>query len=155
MLNFIIGLPCAGKTTYLKNIPSRDCLKYEVGDIYRRHIRDDDEIGKLVKPYAERNEIFPDDITNKMINDIIKSLEKTSYNVVISGYPRTLTQLKNIFEKYSKDDYHFIILKETYEVLKERANKRNRVNEDFDKRYNEEKENLDEIIKLIEMRNNE
>ncbi len=103
----IIGPPGVGKGTQAKLICEEFKLNHiSTGDMLRKHILDETEIGLSILKYRiDKGNFIPDDLINSLILDM-KSTGLLSEDYLLDGYPRTLPQAKfytqNILDKYSK-----------------------------------------------------
>lgn len=88
----LLGPPGAGKGTHAKILSDKFNLKHlATGDILRRHIREQTQLGKRAKDIIERGSLVPDDLVNEMMFDEIQraGIHK---GFILDGYPRTLGQ---------------------------------------------------------------
>ena len=88
----IMGKPGAGKGT--QSTMLLDYYKFthiSTGDIYRREMANETELGILAKSFIDHGNLVPDDITNKIVKEL---LEKTEFpnGFMLDGYPRTVGQ---------------------------------------------------------------
>ena len=78
MLNLILfGKPGSGKgtqATFLKN--KYDLVHISTGDVFRKNIKTETELGLKAKVYAEKGELVPDEITVSMLENEIKQTKK-------------------------------------------------------------------------------
>ena len=99
-LIILIGKPGAGKGTLISNfLPEHG--DYEVlspGNMFRAECAKRSRLGKKIAKSMESGELLPDDIVNEVV---FKAISESDKNVILDGYPRTLTQaeamLKNRF----------------------------------------------------------
>lgn len=98
-LNIVLfGPQGSGKGTQVELLSKRyDLPVLAPGDIFRKEIKSQTKIGKLVKSYVEQGKLVPDEITNEIIIGELKS-KKYKNGFILDGYPRNLTQLK-VLEK--------------------------------------------------------
>jgi adenylate kinase len=94
MLNIVLfGAPGSGKGTQSELIIAEYGLKHlSTGDILRKEMAEQSEVGKLAKGFIEAGQLVPDEV-------IIKMLEKQidlqgSKGVIFDGFPRTVAQAK-------------------------------------------------------------
>ena len=66
-------------------------LHISSGDIFREHLKNQTELGKLAKGFIDRGELVPDDVTISMIRDRI-SREDCVAGALLDGFPRTPSQ---------------------------------------------------------------
>jgi len=67
------------------------------GEIFRREIKNQTEIGKSAESYLKQGKLVPDEITNKIVLVELVS-EKYKDGFILDGYPRNMAQLE-ILEK--------------------------------------------------------
>jgi adenylate kinase len=90
----ILGAPGSGKgtqTTRLKaklNIPA-----ISTGDIFRKEIKEETELGKRIKKYLDSGQLVPDEIVIDVIKERIKQPDCKN-GFILDGFPRTLEQAK-------------------------------------------------------------
>lgn len=65
------------------------------GEIFRKEIKDQTELGRLVASLINRGELVPDEITNKIVlNELAQ--EKYKNGFILDGYPRNIHQLERL-----------------------------------------------------------
>ena len=104
MINIIIfGAPGSGKGTQSEKIIEKYKLTHiSTGDILRREISSDTELGKLAKDYINRGALVPDDLIVEMLEKELIQIGGNSKGVIFDGFPRTVEQaasLKKMLEK--------------------------------------------------------
>lgn len=100
MKNVIVlfGKPGAGKGTRLSEFLKGREEQYEVlsvGNLLRKAIKEQTELGKKANEYMDSGRLVPDEIINKIIIEGIQKAEKT---VILDGAPRTVCQAKLMLE---------------------------------------------------------
>ena len=87
MLNLILfGKPGSGKgtqATFLKN--KYDLVHISTGDVFRKNIKTETELGLKAKVYAEKGELVPDEITVSMLENEIE-LNLPSNGFIFDGF---------------------------------------------------------------------
>lgn len=88
-----MGAPGSGKGT-LSSVCSKafGWKKLSTGDLCRKHIADQTEIGIKIKKIIESGELVADEIIASMIKDWLLEQEDSSSDIIFDGYPRTLSQ---------------------------------------------------------------
>lgn len=87
----ILGPPGAGKGTQAKKIAEKYKLKHiSTGDILRKNVKQETELGKKAKKYMDKGELVPDKIVNRMVEDYLEG--ESDY--ILDGYPRKPEQLE-------------------------------------------------------------
>ena len=85
-MNIILfGPPGAGKGTQAKYLVKKlDGFQISTGDILRKEIQKDSEIGKLITNDMNIGKFISDEIVNKLIKDIISDPEKKKTNLYLT-----------------------------------------------------------------------
>ena len=96
-MNIILfGPPGAGKGTQAKYLVKKlDGIQISTGDMLRDEIKKDSEIGKKIIKDMNDGKFVNDDIVNDLIKDTISDPQKKN-KLIFDGYPRSLTQAKNL-----------------------------------------------------------
>jgi adenylate kinase len=88
----VFGYPGSGKGTQAKKMAEKYNLVYiSTGKMLRKEIKEDTEIGRLVKPYMDKGIIVPDEIAIKLIEEKIQA-SPGSRGFIFKGFPRTIVQ---------------------------------------------------------------
>jgi len=92
-LNIIfLGMPGSGKGTQAEALAKKLNIPIiSTGNLFRKNIKEETELGKKVKTILEKGDLVPDEITFAMLK---KELENTdiSQGLILDGYPRSLKQ---------------------------------------------------------------
>ena len=96
-MNIILfGPPGAGKGTQAKYLVKKiNGFQVSTGDMLRNEINKNSEIGKKITDHMRDGKFVSDEIVNKLIKNLISDL-KNSKNLIFDGYPRSLSQAKNL-----------------------------------------------------------
>ena len=96
-MNIILfGPPGAGKGTQSKHLVNKlNNFQISTGDILRNEIEQNTEIGKQIVNDMNEGKFVSDVIVNKLIENIIYDPQKKN-KFVFDGYPRSLSQAKNL-----------------------------------------------------------
>ena len=145
-MNIILfGPPGAGKGTQAKYIQQKiNGFQISTGDMLRDEITKDSDIGKKIINDMNDGKFVSDGIVNQLIKNIISDPQKKG-KLIFDGYPRSLTQAKNLDlllkESNQKIDFIFL-LNVNKETIVKRIEKRktveNRADDDLNtiiKRY--------------------
>jgi adenylate kinase len=95
MTNIVLfGPPGAGKGTQAEVLKEKyQLIHLSTGDMFRYHMKNDTELGKLAKTYTEKGHLVPDSVTNEMLKDEVNlQLENNPNGFLFDGYPRTKDQ---------------------------------------------------------------
>jgi|TARA_B100000123_G_scaffold246244_1_gene202572 adenylate kinase len=141
----LFGPPGAGKGTQAKYLVKKlNAFQISTGEILREEIKKNTEIGKKISHNMNDGKFVSDEIVNNLIKDIVFDIKKKD-RLIFDGYPRSLTQAKNLNqlldETKQKIDFIFFlnVNKETIlSRIKKRKVLENRSDDDSDtiiKRY--------------------
>lgn len=98
----LMGPPGAGKGTQAKRLAERLGVPHVAsGDLFRWHIQNETELGRLAKPYLERGELVPDDLTIGMVVDRLRQPDCAG-GVLLDGFPRTVPQAQALDERLAE-----------------------------------------------------
>ncbi|WP_391592158.1 Adenylate kinase [[Mycoplasma] cavipharyngis] len=108
----LLGAPGAGKgsiSEYL--VKHHNFIHVSTGDIFRQLANKNNKLANQIKKILAAGQLVPDSLTNQLILDHLKQLEKINYDqyVVLDGYPRTLSQASFFQQHFSLD--RVIVLK--------------------------------------------
>ena len=97
MKNFVLfGKPGSGKGTQAEHL-SRKYELYHIstGDLFRKNISHNTELGLIAKSYMDKGELVPDEVTIKMLENEIEENSK-SRGFLFDGFPRTIAQAESL-----------------------------------------------------------
>ena len=92
----IIGPPGAGKGTQAVKIAEE--LKIpaiSTGDIFRKNIKEETELGKEAKSYIDSGNLVPDSVTNNMVRARLDEAD-VAHGFLLDGYPRNIAQVHEL-----------------------------------------------------------
>lgn len=106
MLALILGKPGGGKgtisTKILSDFPEFQHLS--TGDVLRRHVREETEIGVEAKKYMDLGGLVPDDlIIQLVVEDATKTITERGNSLLLDGFPRTIEQAKALEQSIQVD----------------------------------------------------
>jgi len=88
----LLGAPGAGKGTQAAILAiGHDVAHIASGDLFRKHLGEGTELGKLAKSFMDKGKLVPDDVTIKMVLERIAEPD-AQHGYVLDGFPRTLPQ---------------------------------------------------------------
>ena len=96
-MNIIIfGPPGAGKGTQSKFIVNKYSLyQLSTGDLLRKEIKDKTELGSKITELMNSGELVSDKIVSRLIENFVSD-NKYKNKIIFDGYPRNLSQAKNL-----------------------------------------------------------
>lgn len=104
MIIIMLGAPGTGKGTVAGLLEQQTGLKQvSTGDIFRKNIKEQTELGKIADTYISKGNLVPDDIT---IDVVKKRLEEKDVQkgVILDGFPRTVKQAEALDEILKEKD---------------------------------------------------
>ena len=88
----LLGAPGAGKGTQAVKIAEEYKIPHiSTGDIFRKNIKEQTELGKLAKTYIDKGELVPDEVTIAIVADRLKAADCAN-GWLLDGFPRTVAQ---------------------------------------------------------------
>ena len=139
-MNIILfGPPGAGKGTQAKYIVKKlNGFQISTGDILREEIQQNTEIGKLITNDMNDGKFVSDKIVNKIVKNIVFN-PKNKNRLIFDGYPRSLSQAKNldlILSSSNQKIDHIIFLNVNKETIIKRIERRKEEEKRFDDELN-------------------
>ena len=109
MRAILLGPPGAGKGTQAETIVNEFKVPHvSTGDMFRKNIKEETELGKQVKAYLDKGMLVPDELTVEIVKDRILQSD-CSNGFLLDGFPRTIEQAnaldKVLSETGQKLDY--------------------------------------------------
>jgi len=103
MLNIVLfGPPGAGKGTQSEKLQKKYHLTHlSTGDLFRKHLCEHTELGKIAQKYIDDGNLVPDDVVIKMVEDKIRS-ENDTNGFIFDGFPRTVAQAEALDEMLAR-----------------------------------------------------
>ena len=92
MRAILLGPPGAGKGTQAETIVNEFKVPHvSTGDMFRKNIKEETELGKKVKAYLDKGMLVPDELTVEIVKDRILQ-DDCKNGFLLDGFPRTLEQ---------------------------------------------------------------
>jgi adenylate kinase len=92
----ILGPPGAGKGTQAKRIAAKfDIPAISTGDIFRKNIAEQTELGVLVDEIVKSGKYVPDEVTNDLVRNRLLEADCAA-GFLLDGYPRTAAQVDEL-----------------------------------------------------------
>ncbi len=144
MLNIVLfGPPGAGKGTQSEKLIDKYNLTHiSTGDLFRKHLSEGTELGKLAQKYMDDGFLVPDEVVIGMVEDRIKQ-DDVINGIIFDGFPRTVKQaeaLDNLLQENGEHISGMISLEVPHDELKKRLHERGKISGRVDDQ-NEEKIN--------------
>ena len=100
----LMGLPGAGKGTQASEIVKKFPIPHiSTGDMFRKAIKDETDLGKEAKSYMDRGELVPDEVTVGIVKERI-SEDDANKGFLLDGFPRTIDQAESLSQIMSELD---------------------------------------------------
>ena len=105
MTNIVLfGPPGAGKGTQAEVLKKKyNLVHISTGDLFRKHLGEGTELGKLAKSYMNAGNLVPDSVVIDMVDDRLKELEGAN-GIIYDGFPRTVAQAKALDKLMEKNN---------------------------------------------------
>jgi adenylate kinase len=88
----LVGPPGAGKGTQSVQLAAHYGIPHiSTGDIFRHNMKNETELGKLAKSYADAGNLVPDSVTNEMVRDRLTH-DDVKNGFLLDGFPRNVAQ---------------------------------------------------------------
>ena len=92
MRAILLGPPGAGKGTQAETIVNEFKVPHvSTGDMFRKNIKEETELGKKVKSYLDKGMLVPDELTIEIVKDRLLQ-DDCKNGFLLDGFPRTLEQ---------------------------------------------------------------
>lgn len=105
MVIIMLGAPGTGKGTIASILTEKLGMpQVSTGDIFRKNIKEGNELGKLAEKYISKGQLVPDDVTIEIVEERLKQKDVEN-GIILDGFPRTVYQaerLDKILEKEGK-----------------------------------------------------
>ncbi len=90
----LFGPPGAGKGTQAVKLAEKfNYIHLSTGDIFRKNIKENTELGQLASSYISKGDLVPDEVTIKMLEDAANE-NPNANGIIFDGFPRTIAQAK-------------------------------------------------------------
>jgi adenylate kinase len=95
MLNIVLfGPPGAGKGTQSEKMIERYKIDHiSTGDLFRKHLGEGTDLGKLAQKYMNEGRLVPDEVVIGMVDAKINGSQDAN-GFIFDGFPRTVAQAK-------------------------------------------------------------
>ncbi len=105
MRTIILGAPGSGKGTQCKWISKEyDIPHISTGDIFRKNIAEETELGLKVKDILARGDLVPDEIVVNMLKNRLDEADCKEKGFLLDGFPRTIAQAESLDQYLSENN---------------------------------------------------
>jgi adenylate kinase len=91
-------------------------IKISTGDLLRKHVHDNTDLGKQAKKFMDSGALVPDELIVDLLKDEVSKFKSNS--ILLDGFPRTINQAKVLNDSFKVDCV--LNLKVPHEVIMER-----------------------------------
>ena len=92
MVIIMLGAPGTGKGTVAGILTQKLGIpQVSTGDIFRKHIKEQTELGKLADKYISKGHLVPDDVTIDLVKSRLQE-DDVKNGIILDGFPRTVVQ---------------------------------------------------------------
>lgn len=96
MIIIMLGAPGTGKGTVAGILKDKlEIPQVSTGDIFRKHIKEGTELGKLAESYISKGNLVPDDVTIDLIKNRLEEPD-VQKGIILDGFPRTVNQAEKL-----------------------------------------------------------
>ncbi len=159
----IFGPPGAGKGTQSNFIVKKfNLYQISTGEVLRNEIKNKSKLGKEISSIINSGNLVSDEIVSDLIERVVSD-ENYKGKLIFDGYPRNLSQaknLKNILKKYGQKINLALKLSVSLETIKKRISERRNVENRSDdneeiaiKRYETYEKNISPVIDFYKQLN--
>ncbi len=97
----LFGIQGSGKGTQAKLLSEKLAMKHiNLGEMFRREIKEETEIGKIAKVYINKGNLVPDEFVYHMIDNYVGLGIK---GLIFDGFPRNKSQADYLVKHYHID----------------------------------------------------
>ena len=105
MVLIMLGAPGTGKGTVASILKDELGIpQVSTGDIFRKHIKEQTELGKLADKYISKGHLVPDEVTIDLVKNRLQE-DDVKNGIILDGFPRTVVQaeaLDKILEEQNR-----------------------------------------------------
>ena len=140
MVIIMLGAPGTGKVTVAGILQEKLGIKQvSTGDIFRKAIKEQTELGKKVAEYMDKGMLVPDEIVIEVVEERLNEPDLKE-GVILDGFPRTKEQaieLEKMLAKHNKKaDMAINLTTPEEEIIERIANRRVCTNQECKAVYN-------------------
>lgn len=140
MVIIMLGAPGTGKGTIAGILTKKlEIPQVSTGDIFRKHIKEQTELGKLADSYMAKGALVPDEVTISLVEHRLEEPD-VQKGIILDGFPRTVKQAeeldKMLESKGKKVDMVINLTTPEEEIIERIVNRRICSNQDCKAVYN-------------------
>lgn len=103
MVIIMLGAPGTGKGTIASILTEKLGIpQVSTGDIFRKNIKEGNELGKLAEKYISKGQLVPDNVTIEIVEERLKQKDVEN-GIILDGFPRTVYQAEQLDEILEKE----------------------------------------------------
>ena len=96
MIIIMLGAPGTGKGTVAGILSEKLGIpQVSTGDIFRKNIKEQTDLGKLAEKYISKGQLVPDEVTIDIVRDRLKQ-DDVKKGIILDGFPRTVKQAEEL-----------------------------------------------------------
>ena len=104
MVLIMLGAPGTGKGTVANILKDKLGIpQVSTGDIFRKHIKEQTELGKLADKYISKGQLVPDEVTIDLVKNRLQD-DDVKNGIILDGFPRTVAQAEALDEILEEQD---------------------------------------------------
>ena len=104
MVLIMLGAPGTGKGTVANILKDKlEIPQVSTGDIFRKHIKEQTELGKLADKYISKGQLVPDEVTIDLVKNRLQD-DDVKNGIILDGFPRTVAQAEALDKILEEQD---------------------------------------------------
>ena len=104
MVLIMLGAPGTGKGTVANILKDKLGIpQVSTGDIFRKHIKEQTELGKLADKYISKGQLVPDEVTIDLVKNRLQE-DDVKNGIILDGFPRTVVQAEALDKILEEQD---------------------------------------------------
>lgn len=96
MVIIMLGAPGTGKGTVAGFLTGELGIpQVSTGDIFRKHMKEGTELGKIAESYITNGKLVPDELTIELVKNRLEE-QDVQEGIILDGFPRTVKQAEEL-----------------------------------------------------------